>query len=225
MGRCLSSSQHCKGTCSHMMLKLPYQQLCYIERSSTQIVFYYGRPMEYSRPLYFHPVVSIFFYVSSTFFFLAWSQRPHIGCLPYFDTWCGPSANLECRSETCCARLAENAGPKNRQKFAIWVPSHKLSGYIFTTKARIDNRKKNGKQQYLLHMSPQYGELQPTSGWDQSGSLGHPCKFQQVSCLGRVTAWHSSSGHQPNFAALNRGHHLYSAGWPPRWALAHISNL
>jgi len=27
-------------------------------------------------------------------FFLAWSQRPQIGCLPYFDTWCGLSANL-----------------------------------------------------------------------------------------------------------------------------------
>jgi len=27
---------------------------------------------------------------------------------------------------------------------------------------------------------------------------------------------------QPNFAALNRGRHLYSAGRPSRWALAHI---
>jgi len=27
-----------------------------------------------------------------------------------------------------------------------------------------------------------------------------------------------------NFAALNRGRHLYSAGRPSRWALAHISN-
>ena len=35
------------------------------------------------------------------------------GCLPYFDTWCGLSANLECRSETCCTRLAGNVGPKN----------------------------------------------------------------------------------------------------------------
>jgi len=33
----------------------------------------------------------------------------------------------------------------------------------------------------------------------------------------------SSSGRQPNFAALNRGHHLCSAGRPSRWALAHIS--
>jgi len=39
-----------------------------------------------------------------------------------------------------------------------------LSGYMFATKAHIDNRKKVAKQQYLLHMSPQYGELRPTSG-------------------------------------------------------------
>jgi len=39
-----------------------------------------------------------------------------------------------------------------------------LSGYIFATKARIDNRKKIIKQQYLLHMSSQYGELRPTNG-------------------------------------------------------------
>ena len=53
-------------------------------------------------------------------------------------------------------------------------------------------------------------------------SLGHPCKFQRVSRLGSVTARHYSSGHQPNFAALNRGRHLYSAGRPSHWALAHI---
>jgi len=32
----------------------------------------------------------------------------------------------------------------------------------------------------------------------------------------------SSSGRQPNFAALNRGRHWYSAGRPSRWASAHI---
>jgi len=32
----------------------------------------------------------------------------------------------------------------------------------------------------------------------------------------------SSSGRQANFAALNRGHHLCSAGRPSGWALAHI---
>jgi len=33
-----------------------------------------------------------------------------------------------------------------------------------------------------------------------------------------------SSGRQPNFAALNRGRHLYSAGQPSSWALAYISS-
>jgi len=37
-----------------------------------------------------------------------------------------------------------------------------------------------------------------------------------------VTVRHSSIGRQPNFAALNKRRHLYSAGRPSRWALAHI---
>jgi len=28
----------------------------------------------------------------------------------------------------CCARLAGNAAPKNRQKVAIWAPSHNFVG-------------------------------------------------------------------------------------------------
>ena len=71
-------------------------------------------------------------------------------------------------------------------------------------------------------MSSQRGELRPTSGWDLLASLGHLSTFQRVSRLGSVTSPHSSSGHQPNFAALNRGHHLYSTGRPSRWGLAHI---
>ena len=75
-------------------------------------------------------------------------------------------------------------------------------------------------------MSPQmfseYGELRSTNGWDPFGSLGHPSRFQRVSRLGSVTARHSSSRRQPNFAALNRGRHLYSAERPSRWALAHV---
>jgi len=36
--------------------------------------------------------------------------------------------------------------------------------YIFATEARFDNRKKLVKQQYVLHISPQYGELRPING-------------------------------------------------------------
>jgi len=82
--------------------------------------------------------------------------------------------------------------------------------------------KKLVKQQYLLHMSPQYGELRPTSGWDRFVSLGHPSYFQRLPRLGSVSARQSSTDRQPNFAALNRGRHLCLAGRPSRWALAHI---
>ena len=53
--------------------------------------------------------------------------------------WCGPSANLECRSEMCCTRLAGNIG---RKKSPFWHHRTTLSGYIFGTKACFDDREK-----------------------------------------------------------------------------------
>jgi len=120
------------------------------------------------RTLYFCPVVS--FYL---FLFLTQSQPLQIGRLPCFDTWCGLGANLECMSEMCCTRLAGNTGCKKSPS-----AHHRttLSGYIFATKALIDNRKKLVKQQYLPHVL-KYGELRPTNGWDLFGSLGYPANF------------------------------------------------
>jgi len=90
------------------------------------------------------------------------------------------------------------------QKFTKNSPSaHRrtnLSGYIFATKACINNLKKLVKQQYLLHISSHYGELRPTNGWDWLSSLGHPSEFQRVSHLHFVTAPTSLNGGQPNFA-------------------------
>jgi len=60
--------------------------------------------------------------------------------------------------------------------------------------------KKLVKQQYLLHMSPQYGKLWPTKGRDRFGSFGHPSEFQRVWRLALVTAAMSLTGGQPNFA-------------------------
>ena len=76
------------------------------------------------------------------------------------------------------------------QKIAIWAPSH---NFIGLNKACIDNWKKLVKQQYLLHMSPQYG-------WDRFRSLGHPSKIQRVSHFGFITAATWFTGGQPNFA-------------------------
>ena len=64
-------------------------------------------------------------YFLSFFFPRLISAATQIGCLPYFCTWRGPSANLECRSEMCCLRLAANTG---RKKVAIWAPSRNFVG-------------------------------------------------------------------------------------------------
>jgi len=131
--------------------------------------------------------------------------------LPHME-W--PSANLRCRSETSCTRLDENTGrKKSRQKSPSGHQRTNLLGYIFVTNVRINNRKKSLFSSNISStMSSQYGELRPTSGRDRFTSLGDPCQFQRVSRHGSITARHASSRRQPNFAVLNRGRHLYSAG-------------
>jgi len=141
------------------------------------------------------------------------------------------------------------------------------------------SEKKLVKQQYLRHVSSQYGELQPTSGWNRFVSLGTPANLNgfrvMASLLQRrrstevnqtlhdvwpsprlvhyicifggscpVTEFYQVQNslsiqvlRSPIFAALlhgtrvvgvsqtaalSRGRHLYSAGWPSRWALALI---
>ena len=80
--------------------------------------------------------------------------------LDVYHTWYGLSANLECRSEMCGTRIAENAGPKKSPKIAIWAPSHNFVGlYLRNNGTYRQSEKKLVKQHYLLHTSPQYGEL------------------------------------------------------------------
>jgi len=68
-----------------------------------------------------------FFFLSFYLFSSSILSRRRLG-LPYFYTWCGLSANLECRCEMCCTRLSENTWRKNRQKFDILAPSHNFIG-------------------------------------------------------------------------------------------------
>jgi len=138
---------------------------------------------------------------------------------------CGFSVNLECRSETCCARLAENTA---RKKIANKAPSGhhptNLSGYIFANmfESTIGKNLLSSKISCTCpHNIVNFGLLAPEIRWRVWAPLHISTGF--ASWQRYCTAL--SSSRQPNFAALNRGRHQYSAGRPSRWALAHISSL
>jgi len=91
-----------------------------------------------------------------------------------------------------------------------------FSGCIFATKENLLNSNISSTCRHnMVNVGPLTAEIR---WW----VWGTPANFKVVSRLGCVTARHSGSGCQPNFEALNRGRHLYSAGRPSRWALAHI---
>jgi len=127
----------------------------------------------------------------------------------------------------CCTWLAENTGRKNDAKNCHLGSIPQLCRAISSQLRHVSTIGKNllSCNNISSTCPPQYGELRPTSGWDRFGSLEHPRYFQQLPHLDCVTARQSSSERQRNFAALNRGRHLCSAGRPSRWALANISSF
>jgi len=79
---------------------------------------------------------------------------------------------------------------KRRQKSPSGHHRTTLLGYIFVTKARIDNRKKlvsSNMSSTCPHNMVNFGLLVAEIGWPV---WGHPCKFQLFSRLGSVTARH-----------------------------------
>jgi len=61
--------------------------------------------------------------------------------------------------------LAGHTGRKNDTKIAIWAPSHNFVGLNLRNEGIYrQSEKKLVNQQYVLNMSPQYGELRPTIG-------------------------------------------------------------
>jgi len=73
----------------------------------------YGRPALQMRSCG-HYIFVLWFLLSSSIFYLCPRLISAVAdwmSTIYFHTWCGLTANLGCRSETCCCtRLAENTG-------------------------------------------------------------------------------------------------------------------
>ena len=110
--------------------------------------------------------------------------------------------------------------PKTRQNSPSGHHRTTLSGYIFATKACIDNRKKNLLSSNIsstcTHNMVTLGSLAAEIGpivW------GNHVNFNGFRVLAALL--HST---QPNCGVEQRAPYLYSAGRPSRWALAHISS-
>jgi len=113
---------------------------------------------------------------------------------------------------------------KSRQKSPSVHHSTTLSGYIFATKACVDNRKKKlVKQQYLPYMSHNMVNFGPLAAEIVSLVWGTPGNFNRFHVLAALLHGTLVMGVSQT-EALNRGRHLYLAGRPSRWALAHISS-
>ena len=126
----------------------------------------------------------------------------------------------------CCMQLAANAGPKkSRQKSPSGHHPTTLSGYIFATDACIDNQKKNLLSSNISPTCPHnmvnFGPLAAEIVSLVWGTPGNFNGFRILAALLHGTLVVDVS----QTAALNRERHLYSAGRPSRWALAHISSL
>ena len=126
----------------------------------------------------------------------------------------------------CCTRLAENTGrkkvAKNRHLGTIEQLCRAISSQLRHVLTIGKNLLNSNASSTCPHNMVNFSPLPLRSILT---SWRHPCKFERVSRLGSVTARHSSSGRQPNFAALNRGCHLCSAGRPSRCALVNISSF
>ena len=106
--------------------------------------------------------IFILFLLSFFLLFPRLISAVRVGCLPYGIRL---SVNLECRSEMCCTWLAENTGRKNDAKNRHLGTIPQLCRAMSLELRHVSTiGKKLVKQQYLLHMCPQYGELWPSSG-------------------------------------------------------------
>jgi len=121
------------------------------------------------------------------------------------------SARCKCRTQ------------KSRKKSPSGHYPTTLSGYIFATNACIDNRKNllsSNSSSTCPHNMVNFGPLAAEIVSLVWGTPGNFNGFRVLAALLHGTLLVGAS----QIAALNRGRHLYWAGRPSRWALAHISS-
>jgi len=116
----------------------------------------------------------------------------------------------------CRKQLAENTG---RKKPPFWHHCTTLSGCIFATKACINNRGKNllntDTSSTCSHDMVNFGVVTAEICWRVWGT---PANFDGFRALAALLHGSLVLG----ISQTIFGRHLYLAGRPSRWALAHI---
>jgi len=167
-----------------------------------------------------HYIFALWF-LSSFFFFSSPNLSGGDWRLDVYHTstpWYGLSANLECMSEMCCTLLAEIQDAKDRHFGTIAQLCRAVSsqlGHISTIEKNLLNADTSAT---CSHNMVNFGLLTAEICWRVWGTSSNFNGFRVLAALlhGTVVVGDSQT------AALNRGRHLYSAGRPSRWALAHI---
>ena len=120
----------------------------------------------------------------------------------------------------CCKCRSQ----KSRQKSPSGHHPTTLSGYIFATKACIDNWKKNLLSSNIYSACPHNTvNFRPLAAEIVSLVWGTPGNFNGFRVLAALLHGTLVVGvSQTLRRSLNRGRHLYSAGRPSHRALAHI---
>ena len=124
----------------------------------------------------------------------------------------------------CCTRVAGHAGPKKSPKIRhLGTIGQRCRAISLQLRHVSTIGKKLVKQQYLLHSTYPHnmanmGPLAAEICWRVWGA---PANFNGSRVLKALLHGTLVVGVSQT-AALNRGRHLYSAGRPSRWALAHI---
>jgi len=124
----------------------------------------------------------------------------------------------------CCIRLAANAGPKKVAKNRHLGTIAQLCPAISLQLRHVLTIGKNFLSSNISPTCPHnMVNFGPLAAEILSLVWGTPGTFNGFHVLAALLHGTLVVGVSQT-VALNRGRHLYSAGWPSRWALAHISS-
>ena len=111
--------------------------------------------------------------------------------------------------------------PKKSPKIAIWAPSHNFVGLYLRNKGMYRQSEKMLSSNISSTCPHNMVNFGPLAAEIVSLVWGTPGNFNGFRVLAALLHDTLAVGVSQT-AALNRGRHLYSAGRPSRWALAHI---